>query len=68
MTLKEWLRRNKRRGLKSDLAGKVGVTRQTITNLAAGDVPSVSLALRICEHTGREVGVADWPERKGGGR
>jgi predicted transcriptional regulator len=48
------------------LAGQVGVTQGRISQLAAGDVPSLELAAKIEEATEKAVTVHDLlPERAG---
>lgn len=61
MTLKEWISKCER-GEASALAKRANTTRQTISNLARGGVPSVALAMRIAVATGGAVSMSDWPD------
>jgi len=51
----------KESGLKQeDFAALVGVTQGRISQLVAGDSPSLPLALRIFDETKGRVGLSDW--------
>lgn len=62
MTLDDWLSRCSKGGA-TRLAVAVGTTRQTISHLRHGDMPSVRLAVAIAAATGGEVSVTDWPSK-----
>lgn len=62
MTLDEWLNEQPR-GAATRLAAAAGTTRQTVSHLRCGGMPSVHLALTIATATGGAVGVSDWPSK-----
>jgi len=73
MQYRRWIVKNKRMKIarmecdlkKEDLAKKVGVTRQTIGLIEAGDYnPTLNLCLAICKALGKTLNDLVWEEEE----